>query len=127
MDGLPYRQNLKHWAQTLKLGGLFVTGKQGEFFSMSVPERKRSFELATLGVIDALEWYCAKCGGLVHRSELQLQSIVEDLPRVYGQFYDSPPEARICPACGTVHPGHNWKSWHEMRASFPVSTNKIGL
>ena len=41
-----YRQNLDHWINTLKLGGLFVSGKQGEFFSMSVAERKRSFELA---------------------------------------------------------------------------------
>ena len=41
-----FRSNLKHWIDTLKLGGLFVCGKQGEFFSMSVTERKRSFELA---------------------------------------------------------------------------------
>ena len=41
-----FRSNLKHWIQTLKLGGLFVSGKQGEFFSMSVAERKRTFELA---------------------------------------------------------------------------------
>ena len=46
MDEAAYRRNLRHWAQTLKLGGLFVSGKQGEFFSMSVAERMRSFELA---------------------------------------------------------------------------------
>lgn len=40
------RSNLQHWVQTLKLGGLFVGGKQGEFFSMSVAERKRVFELS---------------------------------------------------------------------------------
>ena len=34
MDEAAYRRNLRHWAQTLKLGGLFVSGKQGEFFSM---------------------------------------------------------------------------------------------
>ena len=45
-DEAGFRSNLKHWIDTLKLGGLFVCGKQGEFFSMSVPERKRSFELA---------------------------------------------------------------------------------
>ena len=46
MDEAASRRNLRHWAQTLKLGGLFVSGKQGEFFSMSVAERMRSFELA---------------------------------------------------------------------------------
>ena len=45
-DEAGFRSNLKHWIETLKLGGLFVCGKQGEFFSMSVAERKRSFELA---------------------------------------------------------------------------------
>ncbi len=38
--------NLEHWVGTLKLGGLFVCGKQGEYFSMSLVERKRNFELA---------------------------------------------------------------------------------
>ena len=68
------------------------------------------------GAIDAFEWYCAKCGGLVHRSELQLQSIVEDLPRIYKNFYESAPKLRECPACGTVHPGSDWQAWHNMRS-----------
>ena len=46
LDEAGFRTNLKHWVETLKLGGLFVCGKQGEFFSMSVAERKRTFELA---------------------------------------------------------------------------------
>ena len=46
LDEAGFRRNLRHWIETLKLGGLFVCGKQGEFFSMSVPERKRTFELA---------------------------------------------------------------------------------
>ena len=46
LDETGFKVNLKHWIETLKLGGLFVCGKQGEFFSMSVPERKRTFELA---------------------------------------------------------------------------------
>ena len=72
------------------------------------------------GVIDAFEWYCAACGGLVHRSEVQLQSIVEDLPRIYGQFYDSAPNLRECPTCGTVHPGRDWKAWHAQREKSPT-------
>ena len=68
------------------------------------------------GALDAFEWYCAKCGSLVHRAELQLQSIVEDLPRAYAAFYDSAHNLRTCPQCGEVHPGRNWQAWHAMRA-----------
>lgn len=41
-----FRENIRHWTEELKIDGLFIAGKQGEFFSMSVKERKRSFELA---------------------------------------------------------------------------------
>ncbi|MYK33049.1 MAG: 3-hydroxyanthranilate 3,4-dioxygenase, partial [Boseongicola sp. SB0670_bin_30] len=50
------------------------------------------------------EWYCFECGTRVHRAELQLQSIVEDLPPVYESFYAAE-DRRTCPNCGTVHPG----------------------
>ncbi|MBF9044275.1 3-hydroxyanthranilate 3,4-dioxygenase [Rhodobacterales bacterium HKCCE4037] len=56
------------------------------------------------GAVDAIEWYCFNCGSLVHRSEMHLKSIVEDLPPVYAAFYASD-EARTCPSCGEVHPG----------------------
>ncbi|MEJ6004005.1 dihydrodipicolinate synthase family protein [Paucibacter sp. AS339] len=46
VDEEGFRANVAHWTGTLKLGGLFVCGKQGEFFSMSLEERKRSFTLA---------------------------------------------------------------------------------
>ena len=41
-----FRRNLDHWIEDLKIDGFFIAGKQGEFFSMSLEERKRSFELA---------------------------------------------------------------------------------
>ena len=41
-----FSNNVRHWVDDLKIDGVFVSGKQGEFFSMSVAERKRSFELA---------------------------------------------------------------------------------
>ena len=66
-----------------------------------------------MGVI--LRTYCAACGGLVHRSEVQLASIVEDLPAIYRGFYDGPSEARVCPSCGEVHPGRDWQVWHQTR------------
>ncbi|WP_029059196.1 3-hydroxyanthranilate 3,4-dioxygenase [Stappia stellulata] len=56
------------------------------------------------GALDAIEWYCFECEHLVHRAELDLESIVDDLPPVYQAFYASE-EARTCANCGTVHPG----------------------
>ncbi len=56
------------------------------------------------GMKDGFEWYCPNCHGLVHRVEVQLKSIVDDLPPLFAAFYDSI-EARTCPHCGHVHPG----------------------
>lgn len=50
-DGL--RRNLRHWYRDLGIAGIFVAGKQGEFFSMSVAERKRTFEIAVEEASDA--------------------------------------------------------------------------
>ncbi|MFM2421833.1 MAG: 4-hydroxy-tetrahydrodipicolinate synthase [Pseudomonadota bacterium] len=41
-----FKQNLVHWFDDLKIDGVFVGGKQGEFFSMSLEERKRIAEMA---------------------------------------------------------------------------------
>jgi 4-hydroxy-tetrahydrodipicolinate synthase len=41
-----FRRNVDHWIEDLGIDGFFISGKQGEFFSMSIHERKRSFELA---------------------------------------------------------------------------------
>ena len=40
------RSNIRHWVDDLGIEGLFIAGKQGEFFSMSLDERKRNFEIA---------------------------------------------------------------------------------
>lgn len=56
------------------------------------------------GVIDAFEWYCNECDHLVYRVEIQLQSIVADLPPLFEAFYSSP-DKRRCPNCGVMHPG----------------------
>jgi 3-hydroxyanthranilate 3,4-dioxygenase len=55
------------------------------------------------GTIDAFEWYCPACHARLHRAEIQLQSIVDDLPPVFAKFYASL-EQRTCGRCGTVHP-----------------------
>ena len=41
-----FRSNIDHWVNDLGIEGLFISGKQGEFFSMSVEERKRTFDIA---------------------------------------------------------------------------------
>jgi len=56
------------------------------------------------GLIDGFEWYCPGCFGRLHRVEVQLQSIVEDLPPLFEQFYADPVRRR-CARCGSVHPG----------------------
>ena len=56
------------------------------------------------GTIDGFEWYCPKCDARVHRVEVQLKSIVKDLPPLFDAFYSSR-EKRRCGGCGAVHPG----------------------
>lgn len=56
------------------------------------------------GLRDGFEWYCLSCHHLVHRVEVQLQSIVNDLPPLFERFYGDA-TLRVCPQCGEVHPG----------------------
>ena len=45
MNEMGLRRNLRHWVDDLGIDGVFIAGKQSEFFSMSVAERKRAFEI----------------------------------------------------------------------------------
>lgn len=45
-DQAGWRSNLRHWIGELEIDGLFVGGKQGEFFSMSLAERKEAASIA---------------------------------------------------------------------------------
>lgn len=56
------------------------------------------------GALDGFEWYCLSCAALLYRVEVQLKSIVRDLPPLFDQFYSSE-DLRTCKACGAVHPG----------------------
>jgi 4-hydroxy-tetrahydrodipicolinate synthase len=57
IDEQAFRRNLRHWIDDLGIDGIFVGGKQSEFFSMSLAERKRIVEITldeigeTAGVI----------------------------------------------------------------------------
>ena len=46
IDEAGMRANIRHWVEELGVDGLFIGGKQGEYFSMTVDERKRVFEIA---------------------------------------------------------------------------------
>ena len=67
-DGL--RRNIKHWIDDLKIQGFFIAGKQGEFFSMSLDERKRNFELA----VEACD---GRAGTIMSCSDQNFDTVVE--------------------------------------------------
>lgn len=46
LDEDGFRSNIDQWIEDLGIDGFFIAGKQGEFFSMSLDERKRCFDLA---------------------------------------------------------------------------------
>ena len=56
------------------------------------------------GLLDGFDWYCLECNHLIHRVEVQLKSIVKDLPPLFEQFYAGM-DLRTCRNCGAVHPG----------------------
>ena len=56
------------------------------------------------GELDAFEWYCESCGGLVHRREFELRSIYQDLPPVFEEYYGDE-SLRRCPDCSHRNPG----------------------
>ena len=73
IDEAGFRRNIEHWIVDLKIDGLFIAGKQGEFFSMSVEERKRVFEIA----LDAV---AGRVGTIMSCSD-QNMDVVLDLAR----------------------------------------------
>ena len=70
IDEQGFRRNLRHWIGELGIDGVFVAGKQGEFFSLSVPERKRLFEIAA-------EECAGKAGTVMTCSDQNLDVVIE--------------------------------------------------
>ena len=70
IDEAGLRRNLNHWIEDLKIQGVFIAGKQGEFFSMSVAERKRNFELA-------VEVCDGRAGTIMSCSDQNFDTVVE--------------------------------------------------
>jgi len=64
------RSNIRHWVDELNIQGLFIAGKQGEFFSMSLEERKRNFEIA----VDECD---GKAGVIVSVSDQNFDTVMD--------------------------------------------------
>ncbi len=70
MDEAAFRANIRHWIGDLGIDGLFVAGKQGEFFSLSVAERKRVFEVT-------LEEVHGKAQAILSCSDQNMDTVIE--------------------------------------------------
>jgi 4-hydroxy-tetrahydrodipicolinate synthase len=64
------RTNLNHWIDDLAIQGVFIAGKQGEFFSMSLAERKHNFELA----VDVCD---GRAGTIMSCSDQNFDTVIE--------------------------------------------------
>lgn len=64
------QNNIRHWVNDLAIRGVFIAGKQGEFFSMSLAERKRNFELAVEAVY-------GKAGTIMSCSDQNFDTVIE--------------------------------------------------
>ena len=69
LDEAGFRRNLRHWVDDLGIDGVFVSGKQGEFFSMSLAERKRTFEIA-------VEELGGRAGTIMSCSDQNLDTVI---------------------------------------------------
>ncbi|WP_207483951.1 dihydrodipicolinate synthase family protein [Arenibaculum pallidiluteum] len=70
LDEAGFLRNMAHWTRDLGIDGLFIAGKQGEFFSMSVAERKRCFELA-------VEACAGRAGTIMSCSDQNMDTVLE--------------------------------------------------
>ncbi len=61
-----------------------------------VVERRRR-----AGERDGFQWYCERCGNLLHEELIELTDIEKQLPPVFERFYSSR-ERRTCSRCGAL-------------------------
>jgi 3-hydroxyanthranilate 3,4-dioxygenase len=99
-DGKPARVELKEGAMFLLPPHVRHSPQRPEPGSLCIVIERTRPE----GVLDGFEWYCPQCQVRLHRVEVQLKSIVRDLPPLFDAFYANA-EARLCRQCGTLHPG----------------------
>jgi len=98
-DGLQ-RIDIREGEMWLLPGNVFHSPQRPEEGSIGIVIERIREE----GTLEKFAWFCPNCNAKVHEVELQVRDIVEDLPPVFRDFYESE-EGRTCPECGTVHPG----------------------
>lgn len=98
-DGLQ-RIDIREGEMWLLPGNVFHSPQRPEEGSIGIVIERIREE----GTLEKFAWFCPNCNTKVHEVELQVRDIVEDLPPVFREFYESE-EGRTCPACGAVHPG----------------------
>jgi 4-hydroxy-tetrahydrodipicolinate synthase len=76
-DEAAYRANAQHWFEVLKLSGIFIAGKQAEFFSMSLAERKRQIEITVEAAQAAGKKLGKRPGTMASCSDTQLDTVLE--------------------------------------------------
>ncbi|WGI23311.1 dihydrodipicolinate synthase family protein [Amylibacter sp. IMCC11727] len=69
-DEAGLRKNIRHWIDDLGIQGLFVAGKQGEFWSMSLQERKNNMTIAANECGD-------KAGTIMSISDQNVETVLE--------------------------------------------------
>jgi 4-hydroxy-tetrahydrodipicolinate synthase len=70
IDEAGLRANLRHWLDDLGIDGVFIAGKQGEFFALSLEERKRLVAIA-------MEETRGKAGAIMSCSDQNMDTVIE--------------------------------------------------
>jgi 4-hydroxy-tetrahydrodipicolinate synthase len=68
-----FEKNLRHWIDALLVDGFFIGGKQGEFFSMSIAERKLLAETAVRACNDKER----AAGAMISCSDQNMDTVLE--------------------------------------------------
>ena len=97
----------KHYDVTIREGDVFLLPphvrhspqrpQEGSIGLVVEPKRPKAR-------LDAFEWYCFECQGLVHRVEVKLTASSTTCRRSTRPSMATR-QARTCPHCGTLHPG----------------------
>jgi len=70
LDEEGLRSNIRHWIDDLGIQGLFIAGKQGEFWAMSLEERRRNMTIAVEECAD-------KAGTIMSISDQNMNTALE--------------------------------------------------
>ena len=73
IDEFGFRKNIRHWLDNLEIDGLFIAGKQGECFSMTIEERKKCMEIA----VDETSKGIKKAGTILSCSDQNMSTTLE--------------------------------------------------